>query len=57
MKTFIKSGFWTSKKTGATPKGWLDLTKLIKDNSGGLQEITYHLQEQKKETLSMELLS
>lgn len=35
MKTFIKSGFWTSKKTGATPKGWLDLIKLIKDNSGG----------------------
>ena len=35
MKTFIKSGFWTTKKTGATPKGWLDLTKLIKDNSGG----------------------
>ena len=38
MKTFIKSGFWTSKKTGATPKGWLDLIKLIKDNSGGASE-------------------
>ena len=35
MKTFIKSGFWTTKKTGATPKGWLDLIKLIKDNSEG----------------------
>ena len=32
MKLFIKSGFWTTKKTGATPKGWLDLTKLIEDN-------------------------
>ena len=32
MKTFIKSGFWTTKKTGATPKGWLELTKLIEDN-------------------------
>ena len=32
MKTFIKSGFWTTKNTGATPKGWLDLTKLIEDN-------------------------
>ena len=29
MKTFIKSGFWTTKNTGATPKGWLDLTKLL----------------------------
>ncbi len=26
------------KKTGATPKGWIDLTKLIKDNSGGASE-------------------
>ena len=48
MKTFIKSGFWTTKKTGATPRGWLDLTKLIKDNSGGTSgnnvpviEVTY----------------
>lgn len=31
MKTFIKSGFWATKKTGAPPKGWLDLTKLIKE--------------------------
>ena len=38
MKTFIKSGFWATKKTGATPKGWLDLIKLIKDNSGGASE-------------------
>ena len=38
MKTFIKSGFWATKKTGATPKGWIDLTKLIKDNSGGASE-------------------
>lgn len=30
MKKFIKSGFWTTKKSGATPKGWLDLTELIK---------------------------
>ena len=48
MKTFIKSGFWTTKKTGATPRGWLDLIKLIKDNSGGASgnnvpviEVTY----------------
>lgn len=40
MKTFIKSGFWTTKKTGATPKGWLDLTKLIKDNSEGASGYT-----------------
>ena len=38
MKTFIKSGFWTTRKTGVTPRGWLDLTKLIKDNSGGATE-------------------
>ena len=40
MKTFIKSGFWTTKNTGATPKGWLDLTKLIEDNSGGASGYT-----------------
>ena len=40
MKLFIKSGFWTTKKTGVTPKGWLDLTKLIEDNSGGASGYT-----------------
>ena len=38
MKAFIKSGFWTTKKTGATQKGWLDLTKLIEDNTSDLNK-------------------
>ena len=34
MPTFIKTGFWETTKVTA-PKNWLNLTKLIKDNSGG----------------------
>ena len=35
MPTFIKTGLWETSTTAQVPKGWLNLTKLIKDNSGG----------------------
>ena len=35
MPTFIKTGLWENSTTAQVPKGWLNLTKLIKDNSGG----------------------
>ena len=35
MPTFIKTGLWENNATAQVPKGWLNLTKLIKDNSGG----------------------
>ena len=35
MPTFIKTGLWETSTTVQVPKGWLNLTKLIKDNSGG----------------------
>ena len=35
MPTFIKTGLWETSTTTQVPKGWLNLTKLIKDNSGG----------------------
>ena len=48
MPTFIKTGLWETSTTVQVPKGWLNLTKLIKDNSGGTSgnnvpviEVTY----------------
>ena len=48
MPTFIKTGLWETSTTTQVPKGWLNLTKLIKDNSGGTSgnnvpviEVTY----------------
>ena len=48
MPTFIKTGLWETSTTAQVPKGWLNLTKLIKGNSGGapgnstqLVEVTY----------------
>ena len=48
MPTFIKTGLWETSTTAQVPKGWLNLTKLIKDNSGGASgnnvpviEVTY----------------
>ena len=38
MPTFIKTGLWETSTTTQVPKGWLNLTKLIKDNSGGTTE-------------------
>ena len=35
MSTFIKTGLWETSTATQVPKGWLNLTKLIKDNSGG----------------------
>ena len=49
MPTFIKTGLWETSTTTQVPKGWLNLTKLIKDNSGGTSgnnvpviEVTYN---------------
>lgn len=39
MSTFIKTGLWENSTTAQVPKGWLNLTKLIKDNSKTVSEI------------------
>ena len=40
MPTFIKTGLWENSTTAQVPKGWLNLTKLIKDKSGVASQIT-----------------
>ena len=35
MPTYIKTGLWENSTTAQVPRGWLNLTKLIKDNSEG----------------------
>ena len=40
MPIYIKTGLWENSTTSQVPKGWLNLTKLIKDKSGVASQIT-----------------